>query len=161
MLGVSPDATTAEIRACYIALARRYHPDFYANHDEGEQAAATERMRDINVAWTVLCNSADRQAYDRQLQRDNERVTPRRTGPVSATKNPKHGASPEPSSGHRPSRLAQVAPVLILVLSLALLAVGFVTGLAGLLAAGLACTIVAGAMFVVVPMITLSRSRAE
>ncbi len=32
VLGVKPEASTAEIRAAYLAKARLYHPDQFANH---------------------------------------------------------------------------------------------------------------------------------
>ena len=56
MLGVAPDASDAEVRRAYLALARRFHPD---NNPGGE-----ERMRAVNEAWAILGDRAKRTAYD-------------------------------------------------------------------------------------------------
>ena len=51
-----PTATTAEIRAAYVALARRFHPDI--------DGGSADRMRELNDAWAVLSDSRKRRAYD-------------------------------------------------------------------------------------------------
>jgi hypothetical protein len=58
LLGVAPTATMAEIRAAYLRLARRHHPD------AGGDSA---RMRELNEAWTVLGDASRRRAYDRTV----------------------------------------------------------------------------------------------
>lgn len=58
ILGVTPSATLAEIRRAYRAKARRYHPDVNSSPD------ATARMRHLNWAYEVLCDSARRAYYD-------------------------------------------------------------------------------------------------
>jgi molecular chaperone DnaJ len=55
-LGVGSDATSAEIRAAYRALARRHHPD-RGPVDAGAMAA-------INEAYRVLGEPARRAVYD-------------------------------------------------------------------------------------------------
>ncbi|WP_066587810.1 DnaJ domain-containing protein [Sphingomonas pruni] len=59
MLGVTPDADQAVIRAAWKALLRKYHPD--TAHDVPD---AAERTRAFNAAWAVLGNSNRRIAYD-------------------------------------------------------------------------------------------------
>jgi DnaJ domain len=59
-LGVAPDASAAEIRDAYRALARRYHPDL------APEAAA--RMAAINEAYRVLGEPARRAVYDATLR---------------------------------------------------------------------------------------------
>lgn len=59
VLGVEPDATDAEIRRAYLALARRFHPD--AN------PGGEDRMRAVNEAWAVLGDRARRAAWDRRM----------------------------------------------------------------------------------------------
>jgi len=59
VLGVSPTASTEEIRAQYRAEARRRHPDL-----PGGSAAA---MAEVNAAWRVLSDPRRRSAYDRSL----------------------------------------------------------------------------------------------
>ena len=62
VLGVARDAPTEEIRQAYVALARRTHPDV-----RGDDPAATEQMRRINLAWEMLSDADSRAAIDRRL----------------------------------------------------------------------------------------------
>lgn len=59
-LGVTPDASTAEIRAAYLRLMRAHHPD-RRPHDNTSGALA----RDANASWRVLRDARSRSAYDR------------------------------------------------------------------------------------------------
>jgi curved DNA-binding protein CbpA len=58
-LRVGRDATSAEIRKAYRALARRYHPDL---HPGGEAA-----LREVIQAYGVLSAPERRARYDREL----------------------------------------------------------------------------------------------
>ena len=58
ILGVEPDAETADIKAAYRRLARKYHPDL----NPGEEAEAS--FRDVAEAWEVLKNKDRRAEYD-------------------------------------------------------------------------------------------------
>jgi curved DNA-binding protein CbpA len=60
VLGVMPTAEDIVIKAAYKALAQRYHPD--RNRERAEEA--TQRIAEINEAYTVLSNPATRQQYD-------------------------------------------------------------------------------------------------
>jgi molecular chaperone DnaJ len=55
VLGVSPSATTAEIKAAYRTLVKRHHPD--AGGDESRIVA-------LNAAWEVLGDGDRRRRYD-------------------------------------------------------------------------------------------------
>lgn len=59
ILGVSRDATVADIKKAYRQQARRYHPDV------NSAAGAEEKFKSVNEAYEVLKDSAKRQAYDR------------------------------------------------------------------------------------------------
>jgi hypothetical protein len=60
-LGLSPAATPEEVRAAYLAGARRFHPDHHGGPD------AARRMQEVNAAWAVLGDPDARAAYDAQL----------------------------------------------------------------------------------------------
>ena len=55
VLGVRPEATTAEIKAAYRSLVKRHHPD--AGGD-------AQRILALNAAWEVLRDGERRRRYD-------------------------------------------------------------------------------------------------
>lgn len=59
-LGITPDATATEVRAAYLRVMRRTHPDRRPGDAEAERSA-----RAANAAWEVLRDSARRGSYDR------------------------------------------------------------------------------------------------
>ncbi len=59
ILGVSRDASEAEIKKAYRRLARDHHPDVNA-HDSG----AEERFKELTEAYEVLSTPESRRAYD-------------------------------------------------------------------------------------------------
>jgi hypothetical protein len=63
LLGVPPDADAAEIRAAYLALIKRHHPD--APGGESEEEAV--RSRELNLAYSVLKDPAKRARYDMDI----------------------------------------------------------------------------------------------
>lgn len=52
VLGVSPSATDDEVKSAYRALARKYHPDNYANNPLSD--LAEEKMQEINDAYDAI-----------------------------------------------------------------------------------------------------------
>src|SRR5262245_20179984 len=58
LLGLPPGASPEEIRRCYKALVRRWHPDRFAGDPQG-QAEAALRMRAINDAYRLLIGRRD------------------------------------------------------------------------------------------------------
>ena len=59
ILGVTRDASNADIKKSYRKLARKYHPD--VNKDD----SAEEKFKEINEAYDVLKDAEKRSAYDR------------------------------------------------------------------------------------------------
>lgn len=60
-LEVSPTATQAEIKQAYRRLAKQYHPD------SNQETASHDQIAQINAAYEVLGDPAQRQSYDHQL----------------------------------------------------------------------------------------------
>lgn len=52
VLGISPNATDDEVKTAYRALARKYHPDHYADNPLSE--LAEEKMQEINEAYDTI-----------------------------------------------------------------------------------------------------------
>ncbi len=64
VLGVSENATQEEIRAAYLELVKKYHPDKYADNPLKELAG--EKLKEINQAYEMLSkkpNSTGNSAY--------------------------------------------------------------------------------------------------
>ncbi|OGO79793.1 MAG: hypothetical protein A2Y21_12035 [Clostridiales bacterium GWC2_40_7] len=62
ILGVKPEATQADLRAAYRSAAMRNHPDRFVSY--AQILWATQRMQDINHAYSVLRDPAKRRAYN-------------------------------------------------------------------------------------------------
>jgi hypothetical protein len=57
-LGVDRDASILEIARARRRLAKRYHPDVASG------SWATDRMREVNEAWSILADPSARLAWD-------------------------------------------------------------------------------------------------
>ncbi len=58
VLGISKDATKADIKKAYKKLAKKHHPDL--NKDAGN----ADKIKEINEAYATLSDDAKRQQYD-------------------------------------------------------------------------------------------------
>jgi len=78
ILEVLPSASTAEIRASYLKLAREYHPDRVPEHLTKLRADPEKKLKLVNEAWAVLSDAGKRRLYDEKLRntaRENRRAT--------------------------------------------------------------------------------------
>ena len=53
VLGVSQNATDEEVKRAYRELAKKYHPDNYADNPLSD--LAEEKMKEINAAYDAIC----------------------------------------------------------------------------------------------------------
>ena len=63
ILGLSPEASDADIKTAYRRLAMIYHPD----RNRGD-SSSEERLKEINEAYDILGNNERRMAYDMIFQ---------------------------------------------------------------------------------------------
>jgi len=68
--GISPNATTEEVRQAHRALARLLHPDHF--QDDHLRRLAERQMKRINGIYAILSNAELRSRYDLELQRPAE-----------------------------------------------------------------------------------------
>lgn len=61
VLGLSKNASAAEIKSAYRRLAREHHPDMVA---ESDKKTAEEKFKEINEAYQVLSDPQKKQMYD-------------------------------------------------------------------------------------------------
>src|SRR5687767_6815475 len=64
VLGISREASEADIKKAYHKLALKWHPDLYANKTEKEKKAAEEKFKEIGEAYSVLSDPPKRKSYD-------------------------------------------------------------------------------------------------
>lgn len=94
VLGIAPNASDDAIRSAYRSAAKRDHPDRFPSYFQ--KLSATARMQDLNHAYSVLKNPAQRRAYDSRR-------------PPRAVPGPAPVQAPARSAAHRPSSFVAVA----------------------------------------------------
>jgi curved DNA-binding protein CbpA len=83
VLGISPGATQAAIKAAWRKLARAHHPDL-ASSDPDAVTAATKRMAEINAAYNALRSNGKLAADLGNGRRSGGPPQPKPTKPVTA-----------------------------------------------------------------------------
>jgi curved DNA-binding protein CbpA len=106
-LGVSPDASTAQIKKAYRTLAKRYHPDVNPSSD------AAARFREITEAYDTLIDPDRRRRYDRLRGTHTRGGTPGggSTGAGSASNggaNTRNGSSTGSNGTQTASRILKI-----------------------------------------------------
>lgn len=64
ILGVSRDASDADIKNAYRKLAKQYHPDLHTGKTAAEKKEIEEKFKEINNAYSVLSDPQKKSNYD-------------------------------------------------------------------------------------------------
>jgi DnaJ-class molecular chaperone len=67
VLGITAQATPAEISRAYRSLLRHHHPDTRGSGDQAHAAASDAALAQVLAAYCVLGDPVRRSAYDRGL----------------------------------------------------------------------------------------------
>jgi len=67
VLGVSHDASQAQIRNAYLRLSKELHPDHNIGKDESETERIHQKFVKINAAYSVIGNKKQRRLYDLEV----------------------------------------------------------------------------------------------
>jgi curved DNA-binding protein CbpA len=96
VLEITAGAGEQEIRSAYRRLARRYHPDLHPERADGEQ-----RLKELNEAYAVLGDPAQRARY-LQTRRVRIRIETPSASPSAAPRRPAPSpqSSPPPPPGY-------------------------------------------------------------
>lgn len=168
VLGVTPDASMAEIKKAYLQAARNAHPDF---HTESEVArlSAEDRMREINAAWSVLGDVDERSRYDRQRLRAERGQRPSGGFQASTTagqtfrpfdhsdddEDPFDERDDRPITDSALPRWFQLMPAALIVGGFVSLAIGALVGILEVVTLGLIAMVFGGLSFMIAPIIAV------
>eukprot|EP00978_Attheya_sp_CCMP212_P038733 scaffold195008_cov69-Attheya_sp.AAC.2 len=86
ILGVSEDATGAEIKTAYRKLALKHHPD--KQTDESSRRRATDQFSKLSNAYEILSDPTLRQEYDSEQKQSRRREPPPPFRPSTSTSTP-------------------------------------------------------------------------
>jgi len=81
ILGISPEATTNEIKSAYRRLVKEFHPDHYTGGNDA--------FREIQEAYSVLGDTRRRREYEQQISKR----------PRMRSMRPTFRSEPEPRNG--------------------------------------------------------------
>jgi curved DNA-binding protein CbpA len=88
ILGVARDASSASIRVAYRECIKLFHPDAFWGCELGQHRPYLEAiLRELTIAFEVLCNPRQRELYDESLARAQSN-TPKVTPPSSDSHRP-------------------------------------------------------------------------
>jgi len=101
ILGVSRAATGDEIKSAFRKLALEFHPDRVGHLDDAGQAEAAKRMAEVNEAYSVLSNPAQRTEYEAELDNPQLNTAPAAQAAAAAGATPAAPAASDTGSFRR------------------------------------------------------------
>ena len=87
-LGIAEAATREEIKQAYRSLLKKIHPDTVSTLSEETRRHAEEATREINEAYSVLSDPAQRAEYDYSLAEQRRKRMAARDTQTAQTRNP-------------------------------------------------------------------------
>ena len=162
-LGVGADASTRDLRAAYLRLARAHHPDTF---EGAERAAAEARMQSINEAWNVVGTPHRRAEYDRSRPRTESTTGSQTRGRPHFRPfddDPLHQVDvdldPTPISGSRQiPQWVSLMPIAFVVSGLVFFGFGLLVKAASIVAFAAVVFAVGVIGFIVLPLVVMSRA---
>ncbi len=159
----------AEIRAAYVELARRNHPDLHTG-DETARRGAEQRMREINGAWAGLGTVEARSTYDRQRFDARARSQPRHAAGFDPGEWVPYESDPAPGFDERDDRpitsgglppWLSLAPPLLFAAGVVGFVIGGLVGLVPIIALAALSVLLSASLFLVAPLVVMAASRRE
>jgi curved DNA-binding protein len=91
ILGIRPNSRLPEIELAFKGRRTQYHPDKYTGADTETIRWATEKMQEVNEAYTALSNAETRVHYDQNRQYASGKNADSRGASSSGTAKTKNG----------------------------------------------------------------------
>jgi curved DNA-binding protein CbpA len=107
VLGSTRQATTAEIKAAYYQLAKRFHPDRHRHSEHGELRGQLETLFAlITQAYDTLSEPSQRAAYDERIRKspNSQPTSPINTQPIAKAEPSQNGSPLQQANGSGESK---------------------------------------------------------
>lgn len=167
VLGTASEATSEEIRRAYVGLARRHHPDFFAQATSAQRADAERRMQAVNEAWAQVGTEERRRAYDQRNRTTGESAPPRPFQAYDDSDDPDPLSVPDvPYRRDAPQALARrrsvtLVPIGLFAFAVLVFCVALVVGSFPMVLVSVVVLAASGVGFVVIPLVMMSSASRD
>lgn len=113
VLAVTRQGTTAEIKAAYYQLAKKFHPDRHHHSEQGELRSQLETLFAlITQAYDTLSEPSQRAAYDERIRKspNSQPASPINTPPIARAEPPQNGSPLQQANGSGESKAKHHQP---------------------------------------------------
>ena len=158
-LGVIPSATTADLRAAYLKLARANHPDRFDS--PGRDAAQVRKQQRPTSRQGSAPGSGSASHGPGQQRRGHAHFRPFDDGPIDRSEiDIDFDSTPIVGSKGIP-RWVTFLPVVLFVFGILTLGFGTVVDAPGVFALGIVSLVFGGVCFVMLPLVVMSRAERD